>query len=92
MNDQSTNLEAHEPSATDSASEPEPTSPPESAERPARNRIASRPRGVGAMGPRLGDPDEPAPQRQVVEEAKSAALVSGHRFDLMRYLRLRRKR
>lgn len=47
--------------------------------------------GVGAMGPRSGRDDEPAPPPEMMDEARNAARASGHRFDLMRYLRLRRK-
>ncbi len=49
-------------------------------------------RGTGAMGPRVrrGD-DEPAPTRHVVDAAAATARTTGHRFDLMRYLRLRRR-
>jgi hypothetical protein len=45
------------------------------------------------MGPRGGDNDQPGPQqREAIERAASDARTTGHRFDLMRYLRLRRQR
>jgi len=44
------------------------------------------------MGPRVRRDDEPAPTREVVEVAAVTARTTGHRFDLMRYLRLRRRR
>lgn len=51
-----------------------------------------RQRGIGVMGQRVRDPDGSSSPHEVVDEARSAARSSGHRFDLMRYLRLRRKR
>lgn len=52
---------------------------------------ARRVRGTGAMGPRVRSDDGPAPPREVVDAAAAAARTTGHRFDLMRYLRLRRR-
>lgn len=51
-------------------------------------------KGTGAMSQRANcmDDDGPAPPCEAVDRAADAALTSGHRFDLMRYLRLRRRR
>jgi hypothetical protein len=67
-----------------------------SAGRSGRRRSAPTPRapravGSGAMGPRMPD-DLSAPQREALDRAATDARVTGHRFDLMRYLRLRRTR
>lgn len=43
--------------------------------------------GHGAMAPQVGEPDAP-----VAEELAHRAAVSGHRRDLLRYLRLRRQK
>jgi hypothetical protein len=44
------------------------------------------------MGPCVRRDDEPAAPREVVDAAAATARTTGHRFDLMRYLRLRRRR
>jgi hypothetical protein len=46
-------------------------------------------RGVGAMGPRASDA-ESSPRTDALRTSASEARHSGRRFDLMRYLRLRR--
>jgi hypothetical protein len=59
---------------------------------PARSKSRRvRTQGSGAMGLRLPD-DLSAPQREALDRAASDARATGHRFDLMRYLRLRRTR
>jgi hypothetical protein len=55
----------------------------------AHARTRRRASGSGAMGPRLPD-DLPGPQREAMQRAAADARATGHRFDLMRYLRLRR--
>lgn len=56
----------------------------------AHARPRRRASGSGAMGPRLSD-DLPGPQREAMQRAAADARATGHRFDLMRYLRLRRR-
>jgi hypothetical protein len=47
--------------------------------------------GSGVMGARSAD-EAPNAQREALEHAARDARSSGHRFDLLRYLRLRRSR
>lgn len=79
----STEAESAECAAAASA----PPSPPAPALEPPARRL----RGFGVMSPRDRALDQPAPPREVVEQAAATARTTGHRFDLMRYLRLRRK-
>lgn len=63
------------------------------ANEPARRRSparAARPIGTGVMASRTAA-DEPAAPREVIDQAANTARTTGHRFDLMRYLRLRRR-
>ena len=84
MNEQETSNAPH------AAGDAPPASPDIAASAGATRR-AIRARGVGAMGPRVRRDDEPAPAREVVDAAAATARTTGHRFDLMRYLRLRRR-
>ena len=87
MNEQDTSNTPH--AAGEPAAEtPVSAAPVESTRRPGRGGGAR----TGAMGPRVRRDDEPAPTREVVEAAAVTARTTGHRFDLMRYLRLRRRR
>ena len=87
MNEQDTSNAPH--AAGEAAAElPDSAAPVGSARRPDRGRGAR----TGAMGPRVRRDDEPAPPREVVDAAAATARTTGHRFDLMRYLRLRRRR
>jgi hypothetical protein len=91
MNDQSTNPDGNVPEQAVTPASVDATSRAESAGDVTPNRSGARPRGVGAMGPRMREPDDLAPPREAVDHAKHTARETGHRFDLMRYLRLRRK-
>lgn len=57
----------------------------------ARRGRRVRSLGAGAMSPRQVGGDEPTPAREVIDSAANTARTTGHRFDLMRYLRLRRR-
>ena len=57
---------------------------------PKQPRASRRTTGSGAMGPRMSD-ESSTPLREELDRAATRAQTTGHRFDLMRYLRLRRR-
>ena len=58
---------------------------------PATSAPATNAVGSGVMAAR-SPLEETTPQRQAIDLAKQTARTTGHRFDLLHYLRLRRQR